>query len=75
VESKKRVRETSLAIALAGHRGCARRYSEIQHPTSSICYQRTDSVAMAETLPVVEHALRIATCWDHPFDSQLDSNR
>jgi hypothetical protein len=38
---------------------------------SSMCYQRTDSVAVAETLPDVEHTLRVATCWDHPFDSQV----
>jgi hypothetical protein len=37
-------------------------------------YQRTDSAAVAETLPDVEHALRVATCWDHPFDSQWDNN-
>jgi hypothetical protein len=39
---------------------------------SSICHQRTDSVA--ETLPDVEHTFHIVTRRYHPFDSQKDNN-
>jgi hypothetical protein len=37
-------------------------------------YQRTDSVAVAETLPNVEHTLRVASCWGHRIDGKWDNN-